>query len=193
MAELVRAGKVRFLGLSEAGPATLRRAQQVHPIAALQSEYSLWNREPESSVLPVCRELGIGFVPFSPLGRGFLSGQVSTTQSLTEDDLRLRLPRFAEGNFEQNLALVGRLEQMATRLKCAPAQLAIAWLLAKDPDIVPIPGTKRRGYLESNAAAADMTLTPADIDALDAAFPIGSAAGPRYPDDMMRMLDTMSS
>jgi aryl-alcohol dehydrogenase-like predicted oxidoreductase len=190
MAALIRAGKVRYLGLSEAAPANIRRAQKVHPIAALQSEYSLWNREPETTVLPVCRELGIGFVPFSPLGRGFLSGQVTVTDELANDDLRRRLPRFVGENLQRNLTLVEQLEEVARRRKCAPSQLAIAWLLAKGPDIVPIPGTKRRVYLESNAAAANIALTPAEVAELDTMFPIGAAAGERYREDMMRLLDT---
>ena len=189
MSELVRAGKVRHLGLSEAAPATIRRAQKVHPIAALQSEYSLWWREPESTVLPVCRELGIGFVPFSPLGRGFLSGQVTRTDSLAADDLRRRLPRFQGENLQHNLGLVRRLEEIASRKNCSASQLALAWLLAVAPDIVPIPGTKRRAYLESNAAAADIELTRNEMNQLDAAFPADAATGARYAPEMMRWLD----
>jgi len=189
MAGLVRAGKVRYIGLSEAAPSTLRRAHAVHPVAALQSEYSLWFRDPESSVLPVCRELGIGFVPFSPLGRGFLSGQVTRLDNLSADDMRRSLPRFQEGNLEQNVQLVARLTRMAAAKSCSASQLALAWLLAKGPDIVPIPGTKRRTYLESNAAAADIVLTREDIAGLDAVFPPGAAAGERYPLELMRSLD----
>jgi aryl-alcohol dehydrogenase-like predicted oxidoreductase len=189
MSELVRAGKVRYLGLSEAAPATIRRAHQVHPIAALQSEYSLWWREPESTVLPVCRELGIGVVPFSPLGRGFLSGQLAGTDGLAADDLRRRLPRFQGENLRHNLALVTRLEEIAARKGCSPSQLALAWLLARGPDVVPIPGTKRRAYLESNAAAVELELTGHDENALDAAFPPDAARGERYAPDMMRWLD----
>ena len=189
MSELARAGKVRHLGLSEAAPATIRRAHKVHPIAALQSEYSLWWREPESTVLPVCRELGIGFVPFSPLGRGFLSGQVTHTDSLAADDLRRRLPRFQGENLQHNLGLVRRLEEIAARKNCSASQLALAWLLAVAPDIVPIPGTKRRTYLESNAAAADIELTSREVNQLDAAFPADAATGERYVPEMMRWLD----
>ena len=189
MSELVRAGKVRYLGLSEAAPATIRRAHEVHPIAALQSEYSLWWREPELTVLPVCRELGIGFVPFSPLGRGFLTGQVTRVDRLAANDLRRRLPRFLGENLQHNLGLVSRLEEIASRKQCSPPQLALAWLLAQGPDVVPIPGTKRRAYLESNAAAADIELTRRDVEQLEAAFPLDAAAGERYAPDMMRWLD----
>ena len=171
MSQLVRAGKVRYLGLSEAAPATIVRAHQVHPIAALQSEYSLWWREPESSILPACRTLGIGFVPFSPLGRGFLSGRVTRTESLAADDLRRRLPRFQSENLQHNLGLVMRLEEIAAKKGCSSSQLALAWLLAKGPDIVPIPGTKRRSYLESNAAAADIELTGDDVNRSTRHFP----------------------
>jgi aryl-alcohol dehydrogenase-like predicted oxidoreductase len=190
MADLVREGKVRFLGLSEAGPDTLRRACRVHPVAALQSEYSLWSRVPERAVLAACRELGIGFVPFSPLGRGFLSGAVKDVDRLAPNDVRRGLPRFQGGNLQQNVALVQRLEDMARTKGCTTPQLALAWLLAKGPDIVPIPGTKRRRYLDDNAAAVDVALTPADVAALDAAFPIGSAAGERYPAASMTLLET---
>jgi aryl-alcohol dehydrogenase-like predicted oxidoreductase len=189
MSELVRAGKVRYLGLSEAAPATIFRAHKVHPIAALQSEYSLWWREPESSILPACRTLGIGFVPFSPLGRGFLSGRVTRTESLAADDLRRRLPRFQRENLQHNLGLVMRLEEIAARKGCSSSQLALAWLLAKGPDIVPIPGTKRRTYLESNAAAADIELTGDEVNQIDAAFPTDAASGERYAPEMMRWLD----
>jgi aryl-alcohol dehydrogenase-like predicted oxidoreductase len=189
MSELVRAGKVRYLGLSEAAPATILRAHKVHPIAALQSEYSLWWREPESTILPVCRELGIGFVPFSPLGRGLLSGQVTRTDNLAADDLRRRLPRFQGENLQHNLGLVTRLEEIAARKDCSPSQLALAWLHAKGPDIVPIPGTKRRTYLESNAAAVDIELTRHEVNQIDAAFPTDAAAGARYAPEMMRWLD----
>jgi aryl-alcohol dehydrogenase-like predicted oxidoreductase len=189
MSELVRSGKVRYLGLSEAAPATIVRAHQVHPIAALQSEYSLWWREPESTVLPVCRTLGIGFVPFSPLGRGFLAGQVVGTDSLAADDLRRRLPRFEGENLRHNLGLVTRLEDVAAGKGCSASQLALAWLLAKGPDIVAIPGTKRRTYLESNAAAVELELTRDEMSALDAAFPPDVARGERYAPDMMRWID----
>jgi aryl-alcohol dehydrogenase-like predicted oxidoreductase len=189
MAELVREGKVRFLGLSEAGPQSLRRAYAVHPISALQSEYSLWTRDPERAVLPVCRELGIGFVAFSPLGRGFLTGTVKNLDGLESNDVRRKLPRFEHGNLQTNIALAERLEISAQKKGCSAAQLALAWLLAKGPDIVPIPGTKRRRFLEMNAAAGDVALTAAEVAALDAAFPIDAAAGMRYGADSMRLLD----
>ena len=190
MAELVREGKVRFLGLSEAGPETMRRASRIHPIAALQSEYSLWSRVPERAVLPACRELGIGFVPFSPLGRGFLTGAVTDLDRLEQNDVRRTLPRFQGENLQQNVALVKRLEEMARAKGCSAPQLALAWLLAKGDDIVPIPGTKRRQYLEANAAAVDIALSPKEVAALDEAFPIGSAAGERYPPASMALLET---
>ena len=190
MADLVREGKVRFLGLSEAGPRSLRRANAVHPIAALQSEYSLWSRDPERAVLPVCRELGIGFVAFSPLGRGFLTGGVKSLDGLDANDVRRKLPRFQDGNLEDNIRLVQRLEAAARRHECSPAQLALAWLLAKGPDIVPIPGTKRTRYLEMNAAATDIVLSAEDVAALDEAFPANAAAGTRYPAESMRLLES---
>jgi aryl-alcohol dehydrogenase-like predicted oxidoreductase len=190
MADLVREGKVRFLGLSEAGPETLRRAQRVHPIAALQSEYSLWTRVPERAVIPACRELGIGFVPFSPLGRGFLSGAVKDLDRLEQNDVRRGLPRFQGENLQRNVALVVQLEEMARAKGCSAPQLALAWLLAKGNDIVPIPGTKRRRYLEANAEAADTALTPREVADLDQAFPVGSAAGERYPAASMKLLET---
>ena len=190
MSDLVREGKVRHLGLSEAGAQSLRRAYATHPIAALQSEYSLWTRTPELSVLPVCRELGIGFVPFSPLGRGFLTGTVRDITAFADNDVRRKLPRFEPENFERNITLADRLEQMARAKGCSTAQLALAWLLAKGPDIVPIPGTKRVRYIEENAAAVDLSLSAAEIAALEAGFPIGAAAGTRYPADSMRLLET---
>jgi aryl-alcohol dehydrogenase-like predicted oxidoreductase len=190
MAELVRAGKVRFLGLSEAGPETLRRAYRVHPIAALQTEYSLWSRVPERAVLAACRELGIGFVPFSPLGRGFLSGAVTDLERLEQNDVRRTLPRFQGENLKQNVVMVKRLEEMARSKGCSAPQLALAWLLAKGGDIVPIPGTKRQTYLEANAAAVDIALSPKEVAALEEAFPIGSAAGERYPPASMALLET---
>jgi aryl-alcohol dehydrogenase-like predicted oxidoreductase len=190
MSELVREGKVRFLGLSEAGPQSIRRAHRIHPIAALQSEYSLWTRDPERAVLPACREIGIGFVAFSPLGRGFLSGAVKDVQSFEPNDVRRRLPRFQSENVQKNIALVERLEETARAKRCAPSQLALAWLLAKGPDIVPIPGTKRRRYVEENAAAADLELTAQEVAALDEAFPIDVAAGTRYPAESMRLLES---
>ena len=189
MAELVREGKVRFLGLSEAGPETIRRANRTHRIAALQSEYSLWTRGPETAVLPACRELGVGFVPFSPLGRGFLSGAVKELETLEQNDVRRRLPRFQEENLERNIVLVQRLEKMARSKGCSAPQLALAWLLAKGDDIVPIPGTKRRRYLEENVRAAEMALTAEEVVALEEAFPPGSAAGARYPPESMRLLE----
>src|SRR5262245_50749086 len=189
MAELVRGGKVRYLGLSEAGPQSLRRAHATHPIAALQSEYSLWTREPETGVIPVCRELGIGFVPFSPLGRGFLTGTVRDTTPLRANDVRRKMPRFEHENLRKNLALADRLETMARAKGCSTAQLALAWLLTRGPDIVPIPGTKRVRYVEENAAAVDLTLGAAENAALEAAFPIGVAAGTRYPAASMRLLE----
>jgi aryl-alcohol dehydrogenase-like predicted oxidoreductase len=190
MADLVREGKVRYLGLSEAGPQSLRRAYTTHPIAALQSEYSLWTREPELSVLPICRELGIGFVAFSPLGRGFLTGTVKDARGFVENDVRRKLPRFQPDNLRKNTALTDRLEEMARAKGCSTAQLALAWLLTKDSDVVPIPGTKRRQYIEENAAATDLALTTAELAALDGAFPLGAAAGTRYPPDSMRLLET---
>ncbi len=190
MSELVRAGKVRHLGLSEASAATIRRAHAVHPITALQSEYSLWNREPEQDVLPTLRELGIGFVPFSPLGRGFLSGSVTTTETLPPDDFRRTLPRFQGDDLQKNLQLVRALDTLAAKKGCASSQLSLAWILAEGDDLVPIPGTKRRSYLESNAAAADLTLTAAEIAELEAAFPIGAASGARYPASIGALIDT---
>ena len=190
MADLVREGKVRFLGLSEAGPASLRRANAVHPIAAVQSEYSLWTREPEAAVFPACRELGIGFVAFSPLGRGFFGRAVRDTAALAANDVRRKLPRFDSGNLQRNLSLYEQLDAMATLKGCTTAQLALAWILAKGEHIVPIPGTKQRRYLEQNVEAASIALSAADVAALDAAFPIGAAAGTRYPADSMRLLET---
>jgi aryl-alcohol dehydrogenase-like predicted oxidoreductase len=189
MADLVRAGKVRHIGLSEASAETIRRAHRVHPIAALQSEYSLWNREPEGEILTTCRALGIGVVPFSPLGRGFLSATVTTTDDLPSDDFRRQLPRFQGAHLQQNLSLVERLQALAARKSCSPAQLALAWVLARGEDVVPIPGTKRRTYLESNVAAVDLTLSPDDLRELDAAFPVGVASGARYPSAFASMVD----
>jgi len=193
MADLVREGKVRFLGLSEAGPATLRRASRTHPIAALQSEYSLWTREPERTVFAACRELGIGFVAFSPLGRGFFGRPIRDAGQLATNDVRRLLPRFEEGNLQHNLTLFDRLEAMARVKGCTTAQLALAWILAMGEDIVPIPGTKRRSYLEENVAAATITLTAADVAELGDAFPTGVAAGTRYPPDSMQLLETEQS
>jgi aryl-alcohol dehydrogenase-like predicted oxidoreductase len=195
LATLVRQGKVRHIGLSEAAPATIRRAHKVHPVSALQSEYSLWFRDPERDVLLVCRELGIAFVPFSPLGRGFLSGAVKDTNSLAADDMRRRLPRFESDNFRRNLPLVARLEAMAQRMSrtlgrpCTPAQLALAWLLAKGHDIVPIPGTKRVKYMEENVGAADIHLSQSDVDELESTFTPDAVAGARYNQAMSRLID----
>jgi len=185
MAELVRAGKVRYLGLSEAGPASIRRAHATHPISALQSEYSLWTRDMEVDVLPTCRSLGIGFVAYSPLGRGFLTGRFRKPGDLAADDYRREHPRFTPGNFEKNLVLLGRVEAIAREKRCTPAQLALAWLLARGRDVVPIPGTKRRKYLEENAGAVAVALTTEEIARIDAAVPVGATAGPRYPERAM--------
>ncbi|HTW56465.1 MAG TPA: aldo/keto reductase [Thermoplasmata archaeon] len=181
MASLVRDGKVRHLGLSEVSAETLRRAQAVHPITAVQSEYSLWTRDPEDGILAACRELGVGFVPFSPLGRGFLAGTVRSLEGLPSTDFRRTLPRFAEGNLERNLALADRLGPIAAEVGCTPAQLALAWVLAQGDDVVPIPGTKRVRYLEENVAAAGLTLSRAVLDRLAGLFARGAAAGERYP------------
>jgi aryl-alcohol dehydrogenase-like predicted oxidoreductase len=189
MAELVAAGKVRHIGLSEAAPRTIRRAHAVHPIAALQSEYSLWFREPESTVLPVCRELGIGFVPFSPLGRGFLSSRVIDVDALSPDDMRRRVPRFQGEHYARNVALLERLQAIATRKSCTPSQLALAWLLSRGEDIVPIPGTKRRRYLEDNVASVDVVLSPADLTEIESVFRVDAASGERYPVEMARLVD----
>ncbi|MEH2266149.1 aldo/keto reductase [Nostoc sp.] len=182
MAELVKLGKVRYLGLSEAAPATIRRAVAVHPIAALQTEYSLWSREPEDEILPTVRELGIGFVPYSPLGRGFLSGAIASPDDLAPDDYRRNAPRFQGENFYKNLQLVEQVKAIATEKGVTASQLALAWLFAQGEDIVPIPGTKRRTYLEENVAATEITLTEEDLNRLEAVAPKGVAAGERYPD-----------
>ena len=189
MAELVQAGKVRYLGLSEAGAKTLRRAVKVHPIAALQTEYSLWSRDPEGEILATCRELGIGFVAYSPLGRGFLAGQLKKFEDLGADDYRRLSPRFQGENFQKNLDLVAKVEELAREKGCQASQLALAWVLAQGNDIVPIPGTKRRKYLEENAAAADVKLAENDLRRLDAVFPSGAAAGLRYPEQMMHLVN----
>jgi aryl-alcohol dehydrogenase-like predicted oxidoreductase len=182
MAELVEAGKVRHLGLSEAAPATVRRAHAVHPISALQTEYSLWTRDPEDEVLPTVRELGIGFVAYSPLGRGFLSGTIRSLDDLAEDDFRRRNPRFQGANFERNLDLTDAVRAIAEEKDVTPAQLALAWVLSRGDDVVPIPGTKRRRYLEENVGAAGVKLTPEELDRIESAFPKGATAGERYPD-----------
>ena len=189
MAELVRAGKVRHLGLSEASPATIRRAVREHPIAALQTEYSLWTRDPEDEVLPTCRELGVGFVAYSPLGRGFLTGRFRTIDDLPADDYRRNSPRFQGENFQKNLDLVRRVEEIAKRKKATPSQLALAWVLAQGDDIVPIPGTKRRKYLEENIHALDLELTPADLEEIDEVAPLGVAAGARYTEAGMKTVN----
>ena len=182
MGELVAAGKVGYLGLSEAGPATIRRAASVHPISALQTEYSLWSREPEDELLGLCGELGMGFVAYSPLGRGFLSGEIRSIDDLAEGDRRRQFPRFQGDNFERNLELVERVTEIANEKSVSASQLALAWVLHQGEDIVPIPGTKRRSYLEENAAASEITLDEGDLDRIDKASPSGSAAGDRYPD-----------
>jgi aryl-alcohol dehydrogenase-like predicted oxidoreductase len=189
MAQLVKEGKVRHLGLSEVGAETLKRAFKVHPIAALQSEYSLWSREPEDGVLSACRDLGIGFVAYSPLGRGFLTGQIKTFEDLSADDYRRVSPRFQGENFAKNLALVGRVEEIAKEKNCKPSQLALAWVLAQGQDIVPIPGTKRRTYLDENIAALDVKLTPDDLARLAELMPRGAAVGARYPEVMMSAIN----
>ena len=189
MAELVAAGKVRHLGLSEVGASTLRRAHAVHPISALQSEYSLWTRDPESAVLDTCRELGVTLVAYSPLGRGFLSGEIRSFEDFADDDYRRRQPRFQGENFARNLALVDAVRSVADANGVTPAQLALAWVLARGEDIVPIPGTKRRRYLDQNISALEIVLSAADLAAIDAAFPAGAVAGTRYPAGMMALLD----
>jgi aryl-alcohol dehydrogenase-like predicted oxidoreductase len=190
MKELVEAGKVRYLGLSEAAPETIRRAHSVHPISALQSEYSLFTRDLEDEVLPTLRELGIGFVAYSPLGRGFLTGAWKSMDDLPEDDTRAgRFPRFSEENFRQNLELAERVREIAAEKGATPGQLALAWLLARGEDIVPIPGTKRRKYLEENAGAVDITLTGEDLRRIEEAIPRGSVAGERYSEQMMRTVN----
>ena len=189
MAELVTAGKVRHLGLSEAAPATIRRAHAVHPIAALQTEYSLWSREPEDEILPTMRELGIGFVAYSPLGRGFLTGQIKSLADLEPGDYRHNSPRFQGENFQKNLDLVATIAEMAVERKASPAQLALAWVLAQGNDIVPIPGTKRPHYVAENIGALALPLSKADLDRIDAAFPKGAAAGDRYAAQAMRAID----
>jgi len=188
MAELVTAGKVRYLGLSEAAPETIRRAHAVHPITALQTEYSLWSRDPEDMILPTVRELGIGFVPYSPLGRGFLTGQFRRPEDIPADDYRRTNPRFQGEAFAANLALVGEIETMAREKACTPAQLALAWVLAQGDDIVPIPGTKRRRYLEQNVGALDVTLDDEDLARIDRILPPGAATGTRYAAPQMASL-----
>jgi aryl-alcohol dehydrogenase-like predicted oxidoreductase len=189
MADLVKAGKVRYLGLSEAAPQTIRRAHAVHAISALQTEYSLWSREPEADIFPTIRELGIGFVPYSPLGRGFLTGRFTSNEDLPDGDFRKISPRFSDENFEINRALVRAVEDMAIAKKATPAQIALAWVLSQGDDIVPIPGTKRIAYLEDNIGALDVSLSAADLATLNTAFPAGAAKGERYPAAAMGALN----
>ena len=189
MADLVREGKVRYLGLSEAAPATIRRAHRVHPITALQTEYSLWSRDPEDEILPTVRELGIGFVAYSPLGRGFLTGRFRSIDDLPDDDYRRNSPRFQGENFQKNLDLVQHIENLARQKRCTPSQLALAWLLARGEDIVPIPGTKRVEFLEENVGAVNVRLTAEDLARIDAIAPRGVAAGLRYPEGGMRSVN----
>jgi aryl-alcohol dehydrogenase-like predicted oxidoreductase len=189
LAQLVQEGKIRHIGLSEASPQTLRRAVKVHPITALQTEYSLWSREPEEEILATCRELSIGFVAYSPLGRGFLTGQFTRFEDFPEDDYRRFSPRFQGENFQKNLDLVRRVEEIAHEKHCTPAQLALAWVLAQDKNIVPIPGTKRRKYLEENVGALDVKLTQEDLKRIEEIFPADAAAGTRYPEHMMNLVN----
>jgi aryl-alcohol dehydrogenase-like predicted oxidoreductase len=189
MAELVQEGKIRHIGLSEASPQTLRRAAKVHAITALQTEYSLWSREPEDELLATCRELGVGFVAYSPLGRGFLTGQLTRFEDLPEDDFRRFSPRFQGENFQKNLDLVRGIEEIAKEKGCKPSQLALAWVLAEDKNIVPIPGTKRRKYLEENVAAIDVKITEQDRRRINEIFPTGAASGLRYPEPMMKIVN----
>ena len=193
MAQLVKEGKIRHIGLSEAAPETLRRAVRVHPVTALQTEYSLWTRDPEDKILATCRELGIGFVAYSPLGRGFLTGQFRRFEDLPADDYRRNSPRFQGENFQKNLDLVRRVEEIAKEKGCKPSQLALAWVLAQGNDIVPIPGTKRRKYLEENVGTLNVKLTVDDLRRIDEVFPTGAAAGLRYPDYMMKTVEGKSA
>ncbi|MGH9563885.1 MAG: aldo/keto reductase, partial [Terracidiphilus sp.] len=187
MARLIEQGKVRYLGLSEAGAKTIRRAHATYPITALQSEYSIWTRDPEGEILDTCRELGIGLVPYSPLGRGMLTGKVKSAEFGPKDFRRIS-PRFQGENFDKNLQIVERIQRIAAEKNCTPAQLALAWVLAQGADVVPIPGTKRRAYLEQNLQALDVKLSPADLRRIDEAAPRGAAAGARYPDEYMNRL-----
>lgn len=189
MADLKKEGKIRHIGLSEAGMATLRKAHATHPITALQTEYSLWSRDPEEEILKTCRELGVGFVAYSPLGRGFLTGRFKSPQDLGEGDFRKGSPRFQEGNFQKNLAFVKTIEEIAAERGCTAAQLALAWVLAQGETIVPIPGTKRRTYLEENVAAVDLELSPGELSRIDKAVPRGAAVGERYPEAAMKALN----
>jgi len=189
MAQLIKEGKIRHVGLSEAGPETLRRASKAHPITALQTEYSLWSRDPENEILKTCRELGIGFVAYSPLGRGLITGGIKRYEDLAPDDFRRNSPRFQGENFQKNLDLVAKIKAMASARHCTPSQLALAWVMAQGNDIVPIPGTKRRKYLEENAAAAEMKLTKEDLCEINEVFPPDVVAGTRYPEYMMSLLN----
>ena len=189
MAGLVQAGKVRFLGLSEVSPATLRRASAVHPISAVQSEYSLWTRDPEEGLLQACRELGVGFVPYSPLGRGFLTGQIKRFEDFEPGDYRRNSPRFQGENFNKNLALVASIQDMAVSRGCSASQLALAWVLGQGSDLAPIPGTKRRDRLDENLGALEQVLCPGELQELSGLFPPGAAAGTRYPEAMMHMVN----
>jgi aryl-alcohol dehydrogenase-like predicted oxidoreductase len=189
MAELVKQGKIRHIGLSEASPKTLRRAAKVHPIAALQTEYSLWSRDPEDEILATCRELGIGFVAYSPLGRGFLTGQIKHFEDFAADDFRRNVSRFQGENFRKNVDLVGKVEEIAREKNCTPSQLALAWVLAQGNDIVPIPGTRSRSRIEENIRSLDVHLTGADLQQIEKTFPRGAAAGQRYSEQMMQLID----
>jgi aryl-alcohol dehydrogenase-like predicted oxidoreductase len=189
MRDLVKEGKVRYIGLSEAGPQTIRRAHAIHPIAALQTEYSLWTRDPEDELLALCRKLGIGFVPYSPLGRGFLTGQIRRFEDLAPDDFRRLSPRFQGENFQRNLDLVGRVEKIASQKGCTTSQLALAWVLAQGDNIVPISGTKERKYLEENVASTNITVTKEDLALINEAAPKGAASGLRYPEAAMMSLN----
>ncbi len=189
LGDLVKAGKIRYIGLSEASSQTLERAHKTHPITALQSEYSLWTRDPEQGVLATCRKLGIGFVPYSPLGRGILTGTITRPDQFPEDDYRRSNPRFQGENFTKNLALVAKVKEIAALKACTPGQLALAWVLAQGDDIIPIPGTKRRTYLEENVAAVDLTLSQAELAEIDAIFPFGAATGTRYVESSMKMVN----
>ncbi len=189
MADLIKQGKVRHLGLSEAGPDTLRRAAKIHPIAALQTEYSLWSRDPDDGLLGVTRELGIAFVAYSPLGRGFLAGQIRKFEDLEQDDYRRQSPRFQGENFQKNLELVARVEELAKEKNCTAGQLALAWLLAQGDDIIPIPGTKRCKYLQENAGALNISLSASDLRRIEEVAPHGAVAGLRYPEAMMKLVN----
>ena len=189
MADLISQGKVRYIGLSEAAPATISKAHKAHPLTAVQTEYSLWSREPEAEIIPLCRELGIGYIAYSPLGRGFLTGEIKKLEDLAADDVRRIMPRFQGENFARNLKLVAVVEEMARAKGCAPAQLALAWVLARGTDIVPIPGTKRRKYLNQNVTANSIPMSPAEMQRLDEAFPVDAVAGTRYPAPAMGALN----